>query len=104
MMRSLSRWGLGALALAGLAAALAEPALAQTPAATPPKPNSGDTAFVLISAYLVLMMTIPGLALFYGGLVRQKNMLSMLMQVSTVTVMNPRGMSQPIRGISTKAS
>ena len=76
MMRSsLSRWGLGALALAGLAAALAEPALAQAPAATPPKPNSGDTAFVLFSSYLVLLMVIPGLALFYGGLVRAKNML-----------------------------
>ncbi|MDO9082689.1 MAG: ammonia channel protein, partial [Humidesulfovibrio sp.] len=47
--------------------------------------NAADTAFVLISAAMVMFMT-PGLALFYGGLVRQKNMLSMLMQVSTVTV------------------
>ncbi len=57
-----------------------EPALAQaTP--TPPTPNKGDTAWMLTSSALVLLMTIPGLALFYGGLVRTKNMLSMLMQV-----------------------
>ncbi|MBX9991032.1 MAG: ammonium transporter [Phreatobacter oligotrophus] len=88
MMRSsLSRWGLGALALAGLAAAVIDPALAQAPAAAAPaapKPNAGDTAFVLISAYLVLLMTIPGLALFYGGLVRTKNMLSVLTQVFVI--------------------
>lgn len=42
--------------------------------------NSGDTAWVLISSAIVLMMTIPGLALFYGGLVRAKNVLSILMQ------------------------
>jgi ammonium transporter, Amt family len=42
--------------------------------------NSGDTAWVLISAALVLLMTIPGLAFFYGGLVRRKNVLSILMQ------------------------
>lgn len=42
--------------------------------------NSGDTAFVLISAALVLLMTIPGLALFYGGMVRTKNILGTLMQ------------------------
>ena len=44
-------------------------------------PNKGDTAWMLTSAVLVLMMSIPGLALFYGGLVRSKNMLSVLMQV-----------------------
>jgi Amt family ammonium transporter len=55
-----------------------EPALAQ---ATPPTPNKGDTAWMLTASVLVLLMTIPGLALFYGGLVRTKNMLSMLMQV-----------------------
>ncbi|MEG8040997.1 ammonium transporter [Sphingomonas sp. LR60] len=43
--------------------------------------NKGDTSWLLISAALVLMMSIPGLALFYGGLVRTKNMLSVLMQV-----------------------
>ncbi len=42
--------------------------------------NSGDTAWVLIASALVLLMTIPGLAFFYGGLVRRKNVLSILMQ------------------------
>src|SRR5512137_2051634 len=42
--------------------------------------NSGDTAWVLTSSALVLLMTIPGLAFFYGGLVRRKNVLSILMQ------------------------
>jgi Amt family ammonium transporter len=42
--------------------------------------NSGDTAWILVSAALVLLMTIPGLAFFYGGLVRRKNVLSILMQ------------------------
>ena len=54
------------------------PALAQTPA---PVPTKGDTAWMLTASALVLLMTVPGLALFYGGLVRTKNMLSMLMQV-----------------------
>jgi Amt family ammonium transporter len=56
-----------------------ESALAQAP--TPPTPNKGDVAWMLTATVLVLLMTIPGLALFYGGLVRTKNMLSMLMQV-----------------------
>ena len=43
--------------------------------------NKGDNAWMLVSTALVLMMSIPGLALFYGGLVRTKNMLSVLMQV-----------------------
>src|SRR3970040_2962604 len=42
--------------------------------------NSGDTAFILISAALVMLMTIPGLALFYRGLVRRKNVLGTIMQ------------------------
>jgi len=58
--------------------AAASSALAETPAA--PKINGADTAWVLLSAVLVLMMTIPGLALFYGGMVRRKNVLSTLMQ------------------------
>ena len=58
---------------------------AEAPAAAP-VPDKGDTAWMLVSTLLVLLMIVPGLALFYGGLVRQKNMLSMLMQVSTVTV------------------
>ena len=48
-------------------------------AAAPPTVNSGDTAWVLMSAALVMLMT-PALAFFYGGLVRRKNMLSVLMQ------------------------
>ena len=61
----------------------AVPAMAQmTSDAAPaaPKIDSGDTAFVLIAAALVLLMTIPGLALFYGGMVRTKNVLGTLMQ------------------------
>jgi Amt family ammonium transporter len=59
---------------------------AEAAAAPAPEPNKGDTTWMSISTVLVMLMIIPGLALFYGGLVRQKNMLSMLMQVSTVTV------------------
>ncbi|MBC7405840.1 MAG: ammonium transporter [Cytophaga sp.] len=44
-------------------------------------PNKGDTAWMMVATMLVILMTIPGLALFYGGLVRSKNMLSVLMQV-----------------------
>jgi len=52
------------------------------PAAAPaPVANKGDNAWVMVSAALVILMSIPGLALFYGGLVRTKNMLSVLMQV-----------------------
>jgi len=54
------------------------PAAPATPA--PPKIDSGDTAWVLVSTALVLLMTAPGLALFYGGMVRQKNALGTLMQ------------------------
>jgi len=61
------------------AATAATPAAA--PAAAPIPPNKGDNAWVMISAALVILMSIPGLALFYGGLVRTKNMLSVLMQV-----------------------
>jgi Amt family ammonium transporter len=58
-------------------------AAAQAPAAAP-VPNKGDTAFMTVATALVILMTIPGLALFYGGLVRSKNMLSVLMQVFTI--------------------
>jgi Amt family ammonium transporter len=44
-------------------------------------PNKGDVAWIITATLLVIMMSIPGLALFYGGLVRSKNMLSVLMQV-----------------------
>ena len=72
----------GSVALATALTAL--PALAQDPAATAPEPtptlDSGDTAWMLTSTVLVLMMTIPGLALFYGGMVRKKNVLATVMQ------------------------
>ena len=67
------------LSLAVMAPAAAAPADA---AAVPaPVPNKGDTAWMMVATLLVIMMTVPGLALFYGGLVRSKNMLSVLMQV-----------------------
>jgi Amt family ammonium transporter len=75
-----SAGALAALAFAGAA-------FAQDAAASPIPPaafDSGGTTWMLISSILVLAMTIPGLALFYGGLVRQKNMLSVLMQVSSI--------------------
>ena len=60
-------------------------AAAATPAAAPAAtPNKGDVSWMLISTALVLMMSIPALALFYGGMVRSKNMLSVLMQVFVV--------------------
>lgn len=67
-------------------AAAAAPAAeaAAAPAAPAPKVDSGDTAWMLTSTLLVILMTIPGLALFYGGLGRSKNMLSVLMQVFVV--------------------
>jgi ammonium transporter, Amt family len=57
------------------------PALAQAAAPAAPVPNKGDITWMMVSTILVLLMTIPGLALFYGGLVRSKNMLSILTQV-----------------------
>ena len=73
-------------AAADAAPAPAAVAAAAVEAAAPaaPVPNKGDNAWVMISAALVILMSIPGLALFYGGLVRSKNMLSVLMQVFTV--------------------
>ncbi|MEJ7930240.1 ammonium transporter [Ramlibacter sp. AN1015] len=68
------------------AAAAASPAAgAETSAAAAPVPNKGDTAFMTTATLLVILMTLPGLALFYGGLVRSKNMLSVLMQVFVVS-------------------
>ncbi|MES2637121.1 MAG: ammonium transporter [Pseudomonadota bacterium] len=61
--------------------ATVEAAPAEAAAAVAPVANKGDTAWMLVSTILVTLMVIPGLALFYGGLVRQKNMLSVLMQV-----------------------
>jgi len=68
-------------------AAAAPAAAPAAPSATPapaPTPNKGDIAWMLTSTALVLMMSVPALALFYGGLVRAKNMLSVLMQVFVV--------------------
>ena len=62
-------------------AASAAPAAPAVPA---PVPNKGDTAWLLISTALVILMTLPGLGLFYGGLVRSKNMLSVLMQCMVI--------------------
>nr|WP_315494256.1 ammonium transporter [uncultured Rhodoferax sp.] len=66
------------------AAAEAAPA---APAAAPLVPNKGDTAWMTTATALVIFMTLPGLALFYGGLVRSKNMLSVLMQVFVVSAL-----------------
>ncbi len=63
------------------AAAASAPAEAASAAAPALVPNKGDTTWMMLSTLLVIMMTVPGLALFYGGLVRSKNMLSVLMQV-----------------------
>ena len=88
-MTSSRKWALGAAVL-GAGLICAAPALAQAAAGPVKAPdvaamatmsNKGDTAWMLISSALVLMMSVPGLALFYGGLVRTKNMLSVLMQV-----------------------
>ncbi|MHB9447516.1 ammonium transporter [Mesorhizobium sp. RSR565B] len=82
---------LGSLALGalGTVAAFAQEAAPAVAAAAPAAPaftvDKGDTTWMMISTVLVLLMTIPGLALFYGGLVRTKNMLSVLMQVFTIT-------------------
>jgi Amt family ammonium transporter len=79
MTRTRIAWGAAAALL--LAALAATPALADTPA---PKIDTGDTAWMLASTALVLMMTIPGLALFYAGMVRKKNLLATMMQSFTV--------------------
>ena len=70
-----------AMAVAAASIAAATPAPATAVAALAPVPNKGDTAWMMVSTLLVILMTVPGLALFYGGLVRSKNMLSVLMQV-----------------------
>jgi Amt family ammonium transporter len=68
------------------AAPAAEAAAPAAEAAAPaPVPNKGDTAWMIVATLLVLMMCVPGLGLFYGGLVRSKNMLSVLMQTFMIT-------------------
>ena len=69
------------MAAASSADASASAASAAAPAASAPVPNKGDVAWMIVATALVIMMSVPALALFYGGLVRSKNMLSVLMQV-----------------------
>ncbi|GAB3470334.1 ammonium transporter [Massilia terrae] len=73
-MKSFLTRALAAIAALGLA----------LPAYAAPVVNKGDTAWMIVATLLVVMMSIPGLALFYGGLVRAKNMLSVLLQVFTI--------------------
>jgi Amt family ammonium transporter len=78
------KWKWFAVLAGGLAGSLGagQIALAQETASTPPPPtlDTGNTAWMLVSSALVLFMTAPGLAMFYGGLVRKKNVLSVIMQ------------------------
>ena len=68
----------------GLSLLTAMPAWAQEAAAAAPVPDKGDTAWMMVSTILVLAMILPGLALFYGGLARSKNMLSVMTQIGAV--------------------
>jgi Amt family ammonium transporter len=81
-----SALGVGLMLLPALALAqdAAAPA-ADAAAAPPPAVNSGDTAWMMTSTAIVLMMTIPGLALFYGGMVRKMNILATVMQSFAIT-------------------
>ena len=83
-LESLKKAGLATLAGAGTLAMTAGVAWAQAAPAAP-VPDKGDTAWMLVSTVLVLLMIVPGLALFYGGLVRTKNMLSILTQTLVIT-------------------
>jgi Amt family ammonium transporter len=93
-LKKISSAGLIALTALTVGLIIADGALAQTaapaaaaaaPAAAAPKLDTGDTAWMLTSTALVLMMTIPGLGLFYGGMVRKKNVLSTVMQSFAIT-------------------
>ena len=79
----LARKILGGIALAALGAVAAH--AQETAPAAAEVMDKGDAAWMMTSSLLVLFMTMPGLALFYGGLVRSKNMLSVLMQCSMIT-------------------
>ena len=75
----------------GALLALLAPCIAFAEDAAPtPVLNTGDTAWMLTSTALVLFMTIPGLALFYGGMVRSKNVLSVMMQCFAITALIQR--------------
>jgi Amt family ammonium transporter len=89
-MVTLAKYLIGAVAaLAVLTLCYIDPALAQEAAEAAaeeaPKLDTGDTAWMLTSTAIVLMMTIPGLALFYGGMVRKKNVLTVVMQAFAIT-------------------
>ncbi|MDX3808035.1 ammonium transporter [Bosea thiooxidans] len=87
--KTVLRAGSTGLALAALCAgvALAQTAAPEAPAAAAAAvPNKGDTAWMLVSSLLVLFMTLPGLALFYGGLARSKNMLSVMSQITATAI------------------
>jgi Amt family ammonium transporter len=75
--------------LLGLLTAVLAPALAVGAGSgvAPPSLSAGDTAWLLTSTALVLFMTIPGLSLFYAGMVRAKNVLSMMMQCFAITAL-----------------
>ena len=82
-IENLKKAGLASLASLGTLALTTGAAFA---ADAPKDPlNSGDTAWMITSSALVLMMTIPGLGLFYGGMVRKKNVLATLMQSFAIT-------------------
>ncbi len=76
-----------AVPAAAPATATAASAVGAPAAAPAPVPNKGDIAWMTIATAMIIFMTIPGLALFYGGLVRSKNMLSVLMQVFVVSAL-----------------
>ena len=86
--RTFLRAGATGLAFAALGAgvAFAQTAAPEAPAAAAAVPNKGDTAWMLVSSLLVLFMTLPGLALFYGGLARSKNMLSVMSQITATAI------------------
>jgi Amt family ammonium transporter len=86
-LRKISGAGLLAVAALTIGLIVADGALAQTPPPAPPAPklDTGDTAWMLISTAIVLLMTIPGLALFYGGMVRKKNVLATVTQCFAIT-------------------
>ncbi len=83
MMKKTLGWA-GLAALASGLPALAQEATAEAAAAAAPIVDKGDVAWMMTSSLLVLFMLVPGLALFYGGLVRTKNMLSLLMQCTMI--------------------
>ena len=83
-MGRMIKWSMAAaVGLTGSTVALAQPGFPPAPVVV----NSGDTAWVLTASALVLLMTLPGLALFYGGLVRTKNFLSVVMQTFGICCM-----------------